>query len=120
MKKAMMTEIRPMLNALKDSLRTLLRIRQPRELPPPGPKPAFGSTLVLNQLKIQLFISIDYEQWEWLTLKGWRTMDQRQNRRRYYKVPRKAVQRLLHANAEEREQLHLQILDYRYSRKHYD
>ncbi|MFZ6771902.1 hypothetical protein ACO0LB_04210 [Undibacterium sp. SXout7W] len=115
----MMNEAKLILNELQDFIRTLLRIRKPRELPPPGPKPAFGSTIVLNNLKIQLFVSIDYEQWEWLTHKGWRTMDQRINRRRYYKVPRKAVQRLLHASTEEREQLHQQILDYRYSRKHH-
>jgi len=101
----------------KDTLRTLLRIRQERVLPPPGEKPAFGSTIILNRLKMQLFVSIDYEQWEWLTLRGWRTLDVRQNRRRYYRVPRNAVIRLMHATPEEREELHQRIITHKYSRK---
>ncbi|MFZ6864007.1 hypothetical protein ACO0K7_15340 [Undibacterium sp. Ji67W] len=102
---------------LKDSLRTLFRIRQTRALPPPGEKPAFGSTIILDRLKMQLFVSIDYEQWEWLTLRGWRTLDVRQNRRRYYRVPRNAVIRLMHATPAEREELHQRIITHKYSRK---
>lgn len=106
-----------LIEVIKNSLRNIFRVRSPRELPPPGPKPAFGSTIVLNRLKMQLIVPIDYEQWDWLTEKGWRTLDMRQNRRRYYRVQRKAVTRLLHANAEDRETLHQQIVEHRYDRK---
>jgi len=102
---------------LKNFLRTLLRIRKIRQLPPPGEKPAFGSTIILNRLKMQLFVPIDTQQWEWLSLRGWRTLDMRQNRRRYYRVPRNAVHRLIHAKPEEREELYQRIVRHSYSRK---
>ncbi|MCH8619247.1 hypothetical protein [Undibacterium sp. TS12] len=105
-----------LIDVIKNSLRTIFRVRHERELPPAGPKPAFGSTIVFKRLKMQLLVPIDYEQWEWLTGKGWRTLDMRQNRRRYFKVPRKAVTRLLHAADLEREELHAQIIAHRYDR----
>ncbi|MFZ6873568.1 hypothetical protein ACO0LF_16040 [Undibacterium sp. Di27W] len=105
-----------LIDVIKNGFRTIFRMRHERELPPPGPKPAFGSTVVYKRLKMQLIVPIDYEQWEWLTEKGWRTLDMRSNRRRYFKVPRKAVIRLLHANETERETLLLQILEHRYDR----
>jgi hypothetical protein len=98
----------------KDLLRTLFRIRQPRALPPAGPKPAFGTSIVKDNLKMQLFMAIDYEQWEFLTEQGWRAMDYKNNRRRYYSVPRKAVERLLRATPEKRIEIHQRILDTRY------
>jgi hypothetical protein len=102
-------------NLLKDTLRTLFRIRAERALPPPGAKPAFGSTIVWRRLKMQLFIPIDHEQWEWLTMQGWRTLDMRGNRRRYYRVPRSAVNRLLMAKTpEEREAIHRRIVEHKY------
>ncbi|MBC3933618.1 MULTISPECIES: hypothetical protein [Undibacterium] len=101
---------------IQDCLRSLFRIRQQRSLPPPGPKPAFGATIVNQQIKIQLFLPIDYEQWDWLTGHGWRTMDMRENRRRYFRVPRNAVQRMLSASKEEREHIHQRVISYRYPR----
>lgn len=105
-----------LIDVIKNSLRTIFRVRHDRELPPPGPKPAFGATVVYKRLKMQLIVPIDYEQWDWLTLKGWRTLDMRQNRRRYFRIPRKAVIRLLHAKPEEREDIHQQIIEHRYDR----
>lgn len=106
------------LSLIKDTVRTLFKVRQRRTLPPVLDKPAFGSTIVLDKLKIQLRLTIDHEQWEWLTLRGWRTTDMRIDRRKYYKVPSKAVARLLHASAEEREDIHLRILEHKYDKKH--
>jgi hypothetical protein len=63
------------ISKLRDQLRTVFHVRRQRLLPPPGAKPAFGSTITLDRLKMQLFLPIDYEQWEWLTLRGWRTLD---------------------------------------------
>ncbi|MFZ6641277.1 hypothetical protein ACO0LL_16120 [Undibacterium sp. TC4M20W] len=105
-----------LIDVIKNGFRTIFRVRHDRELPPAGPKPAFGSTVVYKRLKMQLIVPIDYEQWEWLTEKGWRTLDMRSNRRRYFKVPRKAVTRLLHANETDREVLLLQIIEHRYDR----
>jgi hypothetical protein len=105
------------ISKLRDQLRTVFHVRRQRLLPPPGAKPAFGSTITLDRLKMQLFLPIDYEQWEWLTLRGWRTLDSRQNRRRYYRVPRSAVTRLLHATPDEREFVHQRIVEHKYDKK---
>ncbi|MBC3918825.1 hypothetical protein H8L32_15130 [Undibacterium sp. CY18W] len=106
-----------LIDVIKNSLRNIFRVRNQRAVTPAGPKPAFGSTIVLKRLKMQLIVPIDYEQWDWLTEKGWRTLDMRQNRRRYFRVQRKAVTRLLHASQDDREALHQQIVEYRYDKK---
>ncbi|MCU6434975.1 hypothetical protein LPB67_14455 [Undibacterium sp. Jales W-56] len=103
-----------MLNIVKNEIRSLLNIRQERALPPAGGMPTFGSTIVLNRLKIQLRMTLEPEQWEWLTLKGWRTQDMRKNRRKYFKVPSRAVARLLHATPEDREEIYQRIVTYAY------
>ncbi|MFZ6758010.1 hypothetical protein ACO0K9_12445 [Undibacterium sp. Ji50W] len=106
-----------LIDVIKNGLRNIFRVRNQRAVTPPGPKPPFGSTIVLERLKMQLIVSIDYEQWDWLTEKGWRTLDMRQNRRRYFRVQRKAVTRLLHAKPDDREALHQQIVEFRYDNK---
>ncbi|MFZ6672788.1 hypothetical protein [Undibacterium sp. Xuan67W] len=107
-----------MLNIVKNEIRSLFKIRKERMLPPPGNMPTFGSTIVLHRLKIQLRMTLEPEQWEWLTLKGWRTQDMRKNRRKYFKVPSKAVARLLHAAPEEREDIYQRIVTYEFDESH--
>ncbi|MEB0232477.1 hypothetical protein [Undibacterium sp. 10I3] len=78
--------------------------------------PQFGSTIVWEKLKIQLRMTIDGEQWDWLTMKGWRVQDMRKNRRNYFKVPSKADERLLLASIEEREEVCRRIVNYDYEK----
>jgi hypothetical protein len=95
---------------LKNTLRTLFRIRAIREPLPPGPKPAVGSNIVRNRLRIRLRYPISGEQWEWFTEQGWRAIDMRTNQRRYICVPDKVLVRLLGANGLERDLLHQRLI----------
>jgi hypothetical protein len=96
--------------SIKDSLRTLLKIRVLRELSPPGPKPLLGSNIVRDRLRIRLKHPISVEQWEWFTKQGWRTVDMRSNRRRYVMVPDKVLLRLLDAKEPDRSALHQRLI----------
>ncbi len=88
---------------IKNTLRTLLKIRKDRALPPAGQKPPVGSNIVFDRMRIRLKHPISDEQWTWLTEHGWRTVDMRTDRRRYALVPEKGVARLLNADGLERE-----------------
>ena len=95
---------------LKNTLRTLLKIRKDRSLPPAGPKPPVGSNIVLDRMRIRLKHPISDDQWGWLILHGWRTVDMRTDRRRYALVPEKGVVRLLNADGMEREVIHRKMI----------
>jgi hypothetical protein len=88
---------------LKNTLRTLFKIRKERSLPPAGSKPPVGSNIVFDRMRIRLKHPISDEQWTWLTEHGWRTVDMRTDRRRYALVPEKGVARMLNAEGLERE-----------------
>ncbi|HEY8023365.1 MAG TPA: hypothetical protein VIF60_02280 [Burkholderiaceae bacterium] len=96
---------------LKNTIRTILKIRAERELPPPGEKPQVGSNIVLDRLRIRLKYPITDEQWKWFTNRGWRTVDMRTDRRRYTLVPDKGLTRLLAAEGLEREVLHRKLVN---------
>jgi hypothetical protein len=95
---------------VKDTLRTLLRIRVEREPLPPGPKPQVGSNIVREKFRIRLKYPVSDEQWEWFTEKGWRTIDMRSNRRRYTCVPDKVLIKFLKSEPLEREVLHQRLI----------
>lgn len=95
---------------LKNTLRTLLKIRKERALPPAGMKPPVGSNIVLDRMRIRLKQPISDEQWNWLTQRGWRTVDMRTERRRYALVPEKGVARLLNADGLAREVIHSKMI----------
>ena len=99
-----------MITNFKNSLRTMLKIRADRELPPAGARPQVGSNIVLDRLRIRLKYPITDEQWKWFTDRGWRTVDMRTDRRRYTCVPDKGVVKLLAAEGLEREVLHKKLL----------
>lgn len=95
---------------LKNILRTVFRIRTVREMLPPGPKPQVGSNIVLDRLRIRLKYPISDEQWDWFTKKGWRTIDMRGNRRRYFCIPEKFLGKILNADEATRNVLHQSLL----------
>ncbi len=96
---------------LRNSIRTLFKIRAERELPPPGEKPPVGSNIVLARVRIRLKYPITDEQWKWFTDRGWRTVDMRTDRRRYSLVPDKGLVKLLAADGLQREVLHKKLLN---------
>ncbi len=69
-----------------------------------------GSNIVMGRLRIFLKHPIDYEQWEWFTLMGWRTIDMRTNRRQYIIVPDKVVLSLIGADERARDMLHTRLI----------
>lgn len=94
-----------------DSLRTMMGIRRVRQLLPAGPLPPMGSNIVNGSLRIRLKYPVTQEQWRWLTLLGWRTIDMRHNRRRYYLVDDKSVRAMILAEGEdERAKIHQIIM----------
>lgn len=94
-----------------DTLRTLMRIRRARQLLPAGPQPALGSNIVNGRKRMRLKYPITPEQWQWLTLMGWRTVDMRQNRRQYQLVDDRMVKLLVLAETgEERTEIHQRIM----------
>ncbi len=97
-----------------DAIRTLMRIRRPRQLLPPGPQPAMGSNIVNGRKRMRLKYAVTGEQWQWLSQRGWRTVDMRQNRRRYDLVEDHRVLQLLSAESlEARAEIHLAIMSER-------
>lgn len=96
---------------VKDSLRTLLKIRVERAVLPPGPKPQIGSNIVRETFRIRLKYPISDEQWEWFLERGWRTVDMRTNRRRYTCVPDKVLMKLLNSSDLERDVLHQRLVN---------
>jgi hypothetical protein len=95
---------------IKNTFRTLFNIRVERALPPPGPQPTVGSSIVRGTLRIRLKVPIDSEQWAWFSGLGWRTTDMRADRRRYLCVEDKALLKLLDADNEKRDRMHAQLL----------
>ncbi len=94
-----------------NTLRTLMGIRRPRRIAPAGPQPAMGSNIVNGCLRIRLKYPITPEQWHWLTAKGWRTVDMRQDRRHYQTVTDQNVLDLISVDTlEERDAIHQMIL----------
>lgn len=96
--------------SLKNVIRNVLNIRTERALAPPGPKPAIGSSIVLNHLRIRLKYPITDVQWDWFTDQGWRTADMRKERRKYASVPDKILIKLITRDGAERDKLHQQLL----------
>jgi hypothetical protein len=95
---------------IKNTFRTLFNIRVERALPPPGPQPTVGSSVVRGSLRIRLKVPIDSEQWEWFSKLGWRTTDMRTDRRHYVCLQDKTLFKLLNADKEKRERLHAHLL----------
>ena len=95
---------------LKDTLRTLLRIRTPRTLLPPSQMPVVGSNIVRGRLRIRLKYPVSDEQWAWFTSHGWRTIDMRLERRRYICVSDNVLIKLLKADNVKRDELHATLV----------
>lgn len=91
---------------LLDSIRTFFHIRTKRQLAPPGAMPQIGSSIVLDNLKIKLKHPINIEQWHWFSNLGWRTIDTRNERRRYTCLSDQVLMILLEADKKSREGLY--------------
>lgn len=97
-----------LLKKLHDRVRTLIGIRRVRQLPAPKGKPALGTSIVLENLRMRLVHPIDEDFWRWLSSKGWRAMlvNMRKDRRRYHLISEKVLVQMILANEAVREQIH--------------
>ena len=91
-----------MLNTLRNWTRGILRMRKPRALPRRGPKPAIGSGIFREDLRITVLAGFGDELWQWLMDSGWRELRYRPDRRHYREIPTNWVTRLIDANPDER------------------
>ena len=82
---------------LIDSTRTMLGIRRPRAVPPPGPKPRLGASIVKDDVRITVQAGLNDATWGWLIQHGWRQETFRNNRRRYREVRPSLVARIFDA-----------------------
>ena len=96
--------------SIKNKIRTVLKIRQERVLPPPGPMPQIGSSIVCKKLRIRLKYPIDKDLWDWFIINGWRAVDMRTERREYTLLPDKALAKLIDLEESARDILLKQIL----------
>jgi hypothetical protein len=99
-----------MFSTLKNRYRNLLGIRKKRQVVRHGPRPMLGKFVVRGHLKMNVNLEISSEQWVWLTLAGWRTIEFPKDRRRYINLPPESLALLLNANPAERETRHLQLV----------
>ncbi|MDP3652630.1 MAG: hypothetical protein Q8R67_13195 [Rhodoferax sp.] len=104
-----------LLKKLNDRVRTLIGIRKVRQLPVPRGKPALGTSIVLDNLRIRLLHPIDESFWQWLSSKGWRAMalNVHKNQRRYRLVPEKVLVQMILAPPAERERIHGQLTQHK-------
>jgi len=93
------------LRRLIDNTRTLVGIRKVRTPPVAGEKPSLGTSIVRDDLRIRVRHPIDDTLWTWLTDRGWRAMETRNNRRQYRLVSDKVLVKLIKADPRERESI---------------
>ncbi len=93
-----------MFSSIRDQIRTLFRIRRPRSVTHPGPRPALGAKISRHDVRMTVQTGMSDELWRWLTDRGWRQITVRNDRRRYREVPASFVTHLIDAAPEERGQ----------------
>ncbi|MGH6610903.1 MAG: hypothetical protein ACRECQ_11685 [Burkholderiaceae bacterium] len=80
---------------VRDQVRTLLKIRREREIPPPGGKPPFGAKLCCGDIRMTVRAGMSDALWQWLVRHGWREVAVQPDRRHYKDIPTAYVTRLI-------------------------
>ncbi len=91
-----------LVDPVRDRVRTLLRIRVSRDLPPIGTRPALGARLTCDDVRMSVQAGMSESLWRWLASNGWREVTFRPDRRRYRDIPAALVTQLIDAAPEER------------------
>lgn len=91
-----------LVGAVRDRLRTMLKIRRLRSLPRRGPKPGVGAKIFKDDVRMTVQAGMSHELWRWLQEQGWREVSFRPDRRRYRDIPAPWVTRLIDCAPEER------------------
>lgn len=90
---------------VRDRVRTLLKIRVPRELPSVRSKPALGARIFRDDVRMTIQAGMTDSLWTWLVKKGWREITFRPDRRRYRDIPTAYVTHLIDASPEQRQRV---------------
>ena len=88
-------------NHVRDQVRTLLKIRCERGVPPAGSKPSYGAKLFLGDIRMTVRSGMSDGLWRWLLEQGWREVVVRPDRRRYKDIPSAFVTRLIDSDSNE-------------------
>ena len=90
---------------VRDRVRTLLKIRRPRNPAPAGGKPAVGARLFRDDVRMSVQAGMTDSLWRWLVEEGWREVTFRPDRRRYRDIQSAYVTRLIDSSSDERERI---------------
>ncbi|MES2208029.1 MAG: hypothetical protein V4525_14685 [Pseudomonadota bacterium] len=87
-----------------------LKIKKKRQLGPCDSKPLVDAYIIRDNLKMKVTLSVNEEQWKWLTLQEWREASMPNDRRQYTLLPEESFSAIVLASEEEREGIYLNIL----------
>lgn len=88
-----------------DTIRTLLKIRKERSIPPMTSMPQPGASIVKDHYKIKLMQPCAPEVWVWLMQLGWRVCSVRNDRRQYTILHKDTIHYLNTAEEEKRQRV---------------
>lgn len=97
---------------IKDSLRTLFRIRVRRRLDSADRLPEVGARIILDGMRMRVDAPLSEDAWQWLMLQGWRECRFRSDRRGYIDLPPGAYKQLRIASPRHRERTHRRIVEF--------
>jgi hypothetical protein len=83
--------------SLRNRVRVIFNIRQKRKPPRRTGKPAIGTFVAREDLRITTLAGMSDELWRWLLDQGWREIRFQNDRRRYRDIPAVWVTRLIDA-----------------------
>jgi hypothetical protein len=95
---------------IKDTLRTLLKIRVKRETPVMGSRPRMGGKISLGPMRMYVTSNPSDELWYFFSLQGWREVSYPRDRRKYVDLPRGSFDLLARCNSADREVRYRQIV----------
>jgi hypothetical protein len=98
-------------DALRDQVRTLLRMRRMRRVPVRGPKPRIGAAIFRGDVRMTVLAGMTDDLWMWLQDHNWREITFRPERRRYREVPAGNVMRLIDCDHNDRLQVLMDAID---------
>jgi hypothetical protein len=85
--------------------------KERRRLPPPGPCPAMGASIVKRNVLMKVSEPVSPDFWGWLVLSGWREVRMSRNRRKYIVLPGSAFPKLARVPAHGRDALCQRMLE---------
>jgi hypothetical protein len=97
--------------AVRDRLRTLLKIRKPRRVQRRGPRPSVGARIYWDDVRMTVQAGMTIELWGWLQTLGWREVLFKGDRRRYRDISTDWAMQLIDCAPERREEVLAQAIE---------